>query len=80
MANNWGVKLQLHAMGAVANNVQRIYNVHVICSPKMLQPNYELDNSLRSKSPNNTCNCCCSFNTKTLQELDVQKTMKDVET
>lgn len=40
------IKLQLHATGVIANNVQYIWLIVVIYNPKMLQPNYNLDNSI----------------------------------
>ena len=67
-------------MGAIANNIRYGFLIVVICNPKMLQPNYDLDNSLRSRLPNNTCNYGYNFSTRSLQELDVHNKMKDVET
>lgn len=68
MVNIWRIKVQFHAMGMIANNVQYWWLVVVICNPKISQPNCDLDNSLWSKSPNNTCNYCCGVNTTTLQK------------
>ena len=57
-------KPHLHAMGAIANNLQYGSLIVVIC-PKMLWPNYDLDNLLWSRSPNNICD----FNTKNLARI-----------
>ena len=80
MTNVWRIKPQSHAIGVIANSIEYGRVIVVICNAKISQPNYEVDNSLWLGSPNNTRNCCCSFNTKTMEELDVQNVMKDVET
>ena len=67
-------------MSARENNIQYILLIVVIRNPKMLQPNHGLDNSPRSRSPNNTCIYCCSSNTKTLQDINVHNTMEYIET
>lgn len=67
-------------MGAIANNKYYGWLIVVICNPQMLQSTYDLDNCLRSRSPNNTCNYYSNFNAKSLQELFVYNPIKDVET
>ena len=50
MANIWRIKVQFHAMGVIANNVQYWWLVVVICNPKISQPNYDLNNSLNDQN------------------------------
>ena len=50
MANIWRIKVQFHAMGVIANNVQYWWLVVVICNPKISQPNYDLINSLNDQN------------------------------
>jgi hypothetical protein len=46
MANFRRIKPLFHAMGAIANNIRYGFLIVVICNPKMLPPNYDMDNSL----------------------------------
>ena len=61
-------KQKFQMMGAITNDIQYGLLIVVIHNAKVLQPNYDLDNSL-----------CNKITSKALQELDVHNTIEDAQ-